>query len=187
MEREDGKNKRREEGGEGEANTWNPDWNIRGAEALDWNVRGRSGPGLERPGLRKEEETVAESSGEEHMNRSKDQMRKDTTNESREAGGEGAEGRAAKTDGTQTGTTGEAAHQDWNIRGRSGLGLERLGLQGEEEAAAARSAKESKNKSQERGRKKARRTRGGKREEKEKNERRMSTWNPDRNGLERPG
>ena len=32
------------------------DWIIRGAEALDWNIRGRSGPGLERPALHKEEE-----------------------------------------------------------------------------------------------------------------------------------
>ena len=63
-----------------------PDWNIRGAEALDWNVRGRSNPGFESPGLQKEEELAAERSGEEHMNKSKDQMRTDTKNESREAG-----------------------------------------------------------------------------------------------------
>ena len=37
-----------------------PDWNIRGAEALDWNVQGGNGPGLERPGPQKEEEMVAE-------------------------------------------------------------------------------------------------------------------------------
>ena len=27
-----------------------PDWNIRGAEALDWNVRAGNGPGVEGPG-----------------------------------------------------------------------------------------------------------------------------------------
>ena len=84
-------------GGSGKrTNTWNPDWNIRGAEALDRNVRGRSGPGLERPGLRKEEDTATERSGEENMNKSKEQMRKDTKNKSREAGGEGEEGEAAE-------------------------------------------------------------------------------------------
>ena len=73
-----------------------PDRNIRGAEARDWSVRGSSGLGLERPGLRKEGDTVAENNGEEHMNKGKDQMRKDTTKESQEAGGEGADGKAAK-------------------------------------------------------------------------------------------
>ena len=72
------------------------DWNIRGAEAGDWSVRGSSGLGLERPGLRKEGDTVAENNGEEHMNKGKDQMRKDTTKESQEAGGEGSDGKAAK-------------------------------------------------------------------------------------------
>ena len=104
-----------------------PDWNIRGAGALDSNVWGRSGPGLECPGLRKEEETVVESSGEQHMNRSKDQMRKDTTNESREAGREGAERKAAKhvepgreqpgKQRTRTGTSGGEAALDWSVRG----------------------------------------------------------------------
>ena len=98
VEREDEKSRRREERGEEEANTWNPDWNIRGsktpglehpgAEARDWSVRGSSGRGLERPGLRKEGDTVAENNGEEHMNKGKDQMRKDTTKESQEVGGE---------------------------------------------------------------------------------------------------
>ena len=47
------------------------DWNIRVVEALDWNVRGRSGPGLERPGLHKEGEAVATGKGKEEMNKSK--------------------------------------------------------------------------------------------------------------------
>ena len=72
------------------------DSNIRGAEARDWSVRGSSGLGLECPGLREEGDTVAENNGEEHMNKGKDQMRKDTTKESQEAGGEGADGKAAK-------------------------------------------------------------------------------------------
>ena len=54
-----------------------PDWNIRGAEARDWSVPGSSGLGLERPGLRKEGDTVAENNGEEHMNKGKGQMRKE--------------------------------------------------------------------------------------------------------------
>ena len=72
------------------------DWNIWGAEALDWNVRGRSGPGLERPGLQKEEDMATERSGEENINKSKEQMRKDEKNKSREAGGGGEEGEAAE-------------------------------------------------------------------------------------------
>ena len=56
------------------------------------------------------------------MNKGKDQMRKDTTKESREAGGEGAEGKAAKhveprqeqpgTQCTRTGTSGGGAALD---------------------------------------------------------------------------
>ena len=35
------------------------DWNHRVVEDLDWNIRGRSGPGLERPGLHKDKEAAA--------------------------------------------------------------------------------------------------------------------------------
>ena len=82
MEREDEKSKRREEGGEGEqtrgtrtgtsGEAKHPDWNNRGAGAREWSVRGSGGLGLERPGLRKEGDTVAENNGEEHMNKGKD-------------------------------------------------------------------------------------------------------------------
>ena len=72
------------------------DRNIPVVEALDWNVRGRSGPGLERPGLQKQEEMATERSGEENMSKSKEQMRKDAKNKSQEAGGEGQEGDAAE-------------------------------------------------------------------------------------------
>ena len=47
------------------------DWNIRVVEAPDWNVRGRSGPGLERPGQHKEEEAVAAEKGKENKHKSK--------------------------------------------------------------------------------------------------------------------
>ena len=66
----------------------------------------------------------------------------------------------------------------------------------EKETAAERHGEENKNKSKERKgedkkerRREAggKRARGGKREEKEKNERRMGTWSPDRNRLERRG
>ena len=88
-----GRKKRRRRGGQahgtrtgtsGEATR--PDWSIRGAKAHDWNVRGRSGPGLERPGQPKEEEKAMERSGEETLNEGKQQMRKDAKNKSREAG-----------------------------------------------------------------------------------------------------
>ena len=97
MESEDEKSKRREEGGEGEANTRTKDWNIRGSKTPGLEHPGGEGPGLERPGsrglglerpgLRKEGDTVAENNGEEHMNKGRDQMRKDTTKESQEAQG----------------------------------------------------------------------------------------------------
>ena len=48
-----------------------PDWNIRGAEALAWNIGGRSGPGMERLGLQKEEEATTARKGKENMNESK--------------------------------------------------------------------------------------------------------------------
>ena len=44
------------------------DWNIRVVKALDWNIRGRSGPGFECPGQHKEEEATAARNGKEDMN-----------------------------------------------------------------------------------------------------------------------
>ena len=111
----------------GEAGLHKEDWKNRGAEAPDWNVRGQSGPGLERPGLQKEEEMVTENSGEGNMNKSKEKMRKDAKNNSREEGGEGEEGEAAEhmepgwgqpgKQRTQTGTSGGEAALDWSVRG----------------------------------------------------------------------
>ena len=156
-----------------------PGLEHRGAEARDWSDWGSSGLGLERPGLRKEGDMVGENNGEEHMNRGKDQMRKDTTKESQEAGGEGTDGKAAKHVEPGREQPGKQRTRDWNIRGRGGPGWELPGLQEEDEAAAARTGKESKYKNRGRGRTRTRRARGGKREEKERNERRMGTWNPD--------
>ena len=51
------------------------DWIIWVVEALDGNVWGRSGPGLERPGLHKEEEAAAARNGIENMNKSKERWR----------------------------------------------------------------------------------------------------------------
>ena len=97
----------------------------RGAEARDWSVRGNSGLGLERPGLRKEGDTVAENNGEEHMNKGKDHMRRVSTKESQEAGEEGADGKAAKQvepgqrgkKRTRTGTSGGEAALDGSVQG----------------------------------------------------------------------
>ena len=60
------------------------------------------------------------------MNEGKEQMRKDTKNKSREAGGEGEEGEAAKhmepgreqtgTQRSRTATSGGEASLDWNVR-----------------------------------------------------------------------
>ena len=108
----------------------------------------------------------------------------------------------------RTGSSGGApGAADSNIRGRNAPGLEHpgtkrpgYGMSGaankEKETVAERHGEENKNKSKERKgedkkerRRKAggERARGGKREEKEKNERRMGTWSPDRNRLERTG
>ena len=108
----------------------------------------------------------------------------------------------------RTGSSGGApGAADWNIWGRHAPGLEHPGTKWpgngisgatnkEKETAAERHGEENKNKSKERKgedkkdrRREAggERARGGKREEKEKNERRMGTWSPDRNRLERPG
>ena len=57
-------------GGSGKrTSTWNPDWNIRGSNAPGLEHPGGGSPGLERPGLHKEEETAAAGSGEENMNK----------------------------------------------------------------------------------------------------------------------
>ena len=133
-----------------------PDRIIRGAEALDWNIRGRIGPGLQRPGLQKEEEAAAARNSKENMNKNEEQEREDTKNKSREKGGEGEEGEADESvepglehpgkKCTRTGTSGAAA-PNWNVRGRYGPGLERPGLhKGEEVTEAGRKGKEKKNK-----------------------------------------
>ena len=98
-----------------------------GAEALDWSVRGRSGPGLERPGQQEEKETAAERNREENKNKSKEQMGKDTTDESCEVGGEGAKGKAANhveprrgqpgKQCTRTGSSRREAAIDSSVRG----------------------------------------------------------------------
>ena len=79
------------------------DWNIRVVEALDWNVRGRSGPGLERPGLQKEEEAAAAGKGKENMNKSKERWR-GRTRKKRVGKREEKEGKEKRTNA-------------WNIRG----------------------------------------------------------------------
>ena len=189
MERQDEKTKRREEGGEGEANTWNPDWNILGSKTPGSEHPGGGGPGLGRP--RKQRPWIGSSgaakeggygSGEQRQGAHEQGQGPDEEGyDERESGsGRGrSRWKSGQTRGTRTGTTREAAHQDWNIRGRGGPGWVCPGLQEEDEAAAARNGKESKYKNRGRGRTRTRRARGGKREEKDQNERLMGTWNPD--------
>ena len=189
VEREDEKSKRREEGGEGEANTWNPDWNIRRSKTPRLEHPGGGGPGLERQG--KQRPWIGSSgaakgggygSGEQRRGAHEQGQGPDEGGyDERESGGgrRRIRWKSGQTRETRTGTTREAAHQDWNIRGQGGPGWERLGLQEEDEAAAARNGKESKYKNRGRGRTRTRRASGGKRDEKEKKRRRMGTWNPD--------
>ena len=189
VEREDEKSKRREEGGEGEANTWNPDWNIRGSKTPGLEHPGGGGLGLERRG--KQRAGIGSSgaakgggygSGEQRRGAHEQGQGPDEEGYDEEESGSGrgrSRWKSGKTRGTRTGTTREAVRQDWIIRGRGGPGWERPGLQEEDEAAAARNGKESKYKNRGRRRTRTRGARGGKREEKEKNERRMGTWIPD--------
>ena len=156
-----------------------PDWNVRGAEARDWSVQGRQRPGIATSGAAKGGDY---GSGEQRRGAHEQGQGPDEEGyDERESGsGRGrSRWKSGQTRGTRTGTTREAAHQDWNIQGRGGPGWERPGLQEEDEAAAARNSKENNYKNRGRGRTRTRRARGGKREEKKKNERRMSTWNPD--------
>ena len=137
-------------------NARNPDWNIWGRSVPADNRATRtatsggqkpwtgtsgeeaSGPGLECPGLHKEEEAAAARKGKENMNKTKERMREDTKNmnrDEREEGGEGAaqkettdnqqikkekHGRHGATDGNNRGQE-EPRQQrgplDWNIQG----------------------------------------------------------------------
>ena len=117
-----------------------PDWNIQGAEALDWNVRGGNGPGVERPGPQKEEKIAAERRDEEQVN-SMDQHGPDGEGQDGREKGSGrrrSKRKSGQPRGIRTRTTGGAAHQGRYIRGRGGHGKERPELQEEEEAAVAR-------------------------------------------------
>ena len=117
-----------------------PDWNIRGAEALDWNVQGGNGPRVEHPGPQKEEEMAAERSDEEHVN-SMDQHGPEGEGQDGREKGSGrrrSKRKSGQPRGTRTRTNGGAAHQGRYIRGRGSHGKERPELQEEEEAAAAR-------------------------------------------------
>ena len=88
-----------------------------GASGADWSTG--QAPGLDRPGMNPVPRTGAseatEPPGLEHPGRS---------------------GKRTKAYGTRTGTSGDAAHPDWNIRGAEALdwnGLERPGQQKERE------------------------------------------------------
>ena len=58
-------------------------------------IRGRSGPGLERPGLQKEEAAAARH-GKENMNKSDEGWRGDMRSKSRQEGGEGTDRQGEK-------------------------------------------------------------------------------------------
>ena len=94
-----------------------PDWNIRVVEALDWNVRGRSDPGLERPGLHKEKTAAAARNGKENMNESQERWR-EGTRRTRVGTREEKEKKEKRT---------STWNPDWNIGGRNAHGLEHPG------------------------------------------------------------
>ena len=84
------------------------------ATHLDWNIQGRGGPGLERPGLREEEEAAAAKNRKESMNKSKERWR-ERTRRTRDGKREEKEKRERRT---------STWNPDWNIRGRNARGLE---------------------------------------------------------------
>ena len=90
------------------------EWNIREVEALDWNIRGRSGPGVEPPGLHKEKEAAAARKGKSNMNKSKERWR-GRTRRTRVGKREKKERKEKRT---------STWKPDWNIRGRNAHGLE---------------------------------------------------------------
>ena len=93
------------------------DRNIRVVEALDWKVWGRSGPGLELPGLHKEEEAVAAGKGRENKHKSKERWRGRTRKKE--------VGKQEEKEGMEKGRN--TLNSDWNIRGSNAPGLEHLG------------------------------------------------------------
>ena len=126
-------------------------------DGLDRSVQGRNSAGMERPGPQKEEEAVAAArNGKDNMNKSadaKEWSNRDGMGSARRSGasggGEAASGEKAwKLDGNVRGRGVQRSRTGRKIRGRSGPGLERPGLQ-KEEAAAARYGKESMNRSDE--------------------------------------
>ena len=108
-------------------NTLKSDWNIRGSNAPrqghpgggspGLELRGRDSPGQEQPGLQKEEEAAAATSGEENMNRSKERWR-ERIRRTRIGKREEKE----KTEKRKS-----TLKPDWNIQGRSAHGLEHPG------------------------------------------------------------
>ena len=94
-----------------------PDWNIRGAEARDLNIPGRSGPGLELPGLHKEEEAAAARNGKGNMNKSQERSR-ERTRRTRVGKREQKERKEKQT---------STWNLDWNSRGTNAHGLEHPG------------------------------------------------------------
>ena len=149
-----------------------PTWNIRRAVALDWNVRGGNGPGVERPGPQKEEETAAERREEEHVN-SMDQHGPDGEGQDGREKGSGrrrSKRKSGQPRGTRTRTTGGAAHQGRYIRGEAAMeksvwSSRRKKRRRRQESTRGKGCVHG---SQGRWRDRTRRAREGKREEKEK-------------------
>ena len=146
------------------------------ASGVDWSTA--QAPGLDRPGGTRCH--GLEQPGEQRENKTRTPR----------IGATRADWSTAQTPGLdrsgvhpvpRTGTSGDATHPDWSVRGRSGPGLERPGQQ---KRRRRRRRRETERRTRTRARNRCRRTRrreGAKREEKEKKEKQRNTWNPDGN------
>ena len=151
---------------------------------LDWNVGGRSGPGLERPGLHKEEEAAAAINGKENVNKSKERWR-GRTRKTRAGKREEKKQKKKQTNAwnSDENTRGGKAPGLQHPRGR-GHGLEHPGKRRPWTGASGvakgggcdGSKKRQGEQAQEQGRwrERTRRKRVGRREEREKKEKRAS-------------
>ena len=93
------------------------------AKHSDWIIWERGGTGWERRRLREEEAAAAARNDKECMNKSQERWR-ERTRRTRDGKREEKERQAQ---GTRTGTSGEAMHPDWNIRGAEALDWNVLG------------------------------------------------------------
>ena len=110
----------------------------------DRKIRGGNGPGLERPGLHKEEAAAVARNGKENMNKSNERWRGDTKRKSGQEGGEGDDRQGKKENDGGSGakdwkTGAQPSLLDWKARRHAKAGGQAQGLR----AGTSRARKKS--------------------------------------------